>query len=87
MACKFQIKPKQHIELIFNRALHDISNYDAKYNGDSGGGDFTLEIFGSKFKGIIDVDNNIITVEITDKPFWIPCAIIESTAKSYIADI
>lgn len=87
MPCKFRIKPKQNIEETYQIALQEIKSFGVKYIGDHTGGKFDLEILGLRFKGIIQIEGNIILVEIIDKPLLIPCSIIESSTKDYVANL
>ncbi len=87
MACKFRIKPNQNIEETYQIALREIQRLGAKYVGDDTGGKFDLEIIGMRFKGIVKVLGKIIIVEILDKPLLIPCALIESSTKQYVANL
>ncbi len=68
-------------------ALQEIIKLGAKYDGDHTGGKFDLTIVGMRFKGFIEVRGSMIVVEILDKPMLIPCALIESSTKQYVANL
>lgn len=87
MPCKFRIKPNHNIEDTYAIALQEIIRLGAKYDGDQTGGKFDLTIIGMRFKGIITVQGNMILVEIVDKPLLMPCALIESSTKQYVANL
>lgn len=87
MPCKFRIRPTQDIDATYQIALREIKRFGAKYDGDETGGRFDLKILGLRFRGIARVEGDIIVVEITDKPILIPCSIIESSTKQYVADL
>jgi hypothetical protein len=84
MSCNFRIAPKQDINTVYQIALQEIERLGAKFKGDERGGSFELEILGMRFKGIIQVESNIIVVNLTDKPLLVPCSLIESSVKSYV---
>lgn len=84
MSCKFSLKPKQDLEATYRIALREIERFGARYNGDATGGSFELEILGMRFKGLIQVESNIIVVNLTDKPLLVPCSLIESSVKGYV---
>lgn len=84
MSCKFSLKPKQDLETTYRIALREIERLGAQYNGDATGGSFELEVLGMRFKGIVQVESNIIVVNLTDKPLLVPCSLIESSVKGYV---
>ena len=87
MSCKFTIKPKIDIKATYQIALKEIKRLGAKYEGDSTGGKFKIEIFGMRFKGLIGVEGDIIMVEITDKPLLMPASLIKTSVKRYVKDL
>ncbi len=87
MSFKFRIKPKHDIETTYQTALREIKRLGAKYKGDATGGEFKIEILGMRFKGNISVKDEIILVEITDKPLLVPSSLIEKSVKRYVADL
>ena len=87
MACNFSIISKQNIDQTYQIALREIEQFGAKYEGDATGGSFGVNILGMTFKGIVMVEGTVILVEITDKPLLVPCSFIESSVKSYMANL
>lgn len=87
MPCKFRIRPKQEIGDTYHVALREIKRFGAKYDGDETGGRFDLKILGLRFKGIARVEGNVIAVEIKEKPLLIPCSLIETSTKEYVANL
>jgi len=87
MPCNFKIKPKQDMAQTYQIALREIKRLNVQYIGDDEGGKFKLELLGMGFKGKIEVQGNYILVEIIDKPLLIPCSLIESSIKDYVANL
>ncbi|TDG34827.1 hypothetical protein EZJ43_16610 [Pedobacter changchengzhani] len=87
MACSFKIKPKYDIEQIYQIALREIKRFKVDYKGDDKGGNFKLKLFEMVFKGKIGIEGNYIVVQIIEKPFLIPCSLIETSIKKYVADL
>lgn len=39
------------------------------------------------FKGIVQVENDIIFVDVKEKPLLLPCSVIESGLKSHLSNM
>ncbi len=85
MGCKFNIECYGNIGEIYNQALKEIPNYDISLTGNSSGGNFKLVLLGGTFLGSYRVSGNIIHWEISKKPFYVSCFIIESFLRNYLS--
>jgi len=64
---------------LINKAKNAAANAGAYFNGDEHGGDFS----GKGVNGYYRVNGNIVEITITDKPFFAPWAMVESTIRSF----
>jgi len=84
MSCKFQTAYSGSIENVFKIALNELSAWHGQFDGDINGGSFSVNALGSSFQGKFFVKQNFIEWEISKKPFYIPCTIIENFVKTYV---
>lgn len=78
MACKFNLNFSGPAEAAVGKAKAAVESQNGVFNGDQNSGDFEVTVFGNMIKGNYHVVGQILSLEITDKPFFIPCATIES---------
>lgn len=78
MACNFNINFNGAIEATVDRARRVIENQNGIFNGDTNSGNFEVTLFGNTLKGNYTVEGQALSLEITDKPFFVPCSTIES---------
>ena len=71
--------------IIFTKAKNVVESQGGIFTGDAHSGNFTIEVFGNKIAGDYTMTGNDLTINITDKPFFVPCATIESMLKSKLA--
>ncbi len=70
---------------VFTKAKNVVESQGGIFTGDAHSGNFTIEVFGNKIAGDYTMTGNDLTINITDKPFFVPCATIESMLKSKLA--
>lgn len=78
MACKFNLNFNEPAESAVTKAKDAVESQNGTFNGDTNSGDFEVNVFGNNIKGNYVVSGQSLEVEITDKPFFVPCSMIES---------
>lgn len=85
MACDISIPFSDTPEAVLAKAKRAVESQGGAFNGDTSGGDFNVSVFGNKIVGDYTVTGQTMNIHITDKPFMVPCAAIESFLKNQIA--
>lgn len=85
MACDFSLPFSGSAEDVLAKAKKAVQNQGGSFNGDTAGGDFTVSVFGNKIAGNYTVSGQTLNINITDKPFMVPCSAIEGFLKNQIA--
>ncbi|MEO6819200.1 MAG: hypothetical protein ABI266_02905 [Ginsengibacter sp.] len=78
MACKFSLNFNEPAESAVIKAKDAVESQKGTFNGDTNSGDFELNVFGNNIKGNYFVEGQTLNIDITDKPFFVPCSMIES---------
>ena len=84
MGCKFITMTSKDINATFKFALSEAPNYNVEFNGDVNGGKFTLQIFGNRLSGNFRSLSNRIEWELTQKPIFIPCKVIQAFIQKHV---
>lgn len=82
--CNFKIAFTAPVEEINAKAKKFIEGQGGTLTGDLQSGSFKLSVFGNDIAGNYTVEGNEMAIEITEKPFLIPCNMIESALKSQL---
>lgn len=61
-----------------------ILNQHGVFLGDENTGEFSFSTMGFTFRGTYAIEGDLVSVEITDKPFLVTCKKIETEIKKYI---
>lgn len=78
MACKFSVNFNEPVESALLKAKNAIEGQSGIFNGNDHNGQFEVTVFGNHIKGNYTVETQVLNIEITDKPFFVPCSMIES---------
>lgn len=78
MACKFSLTFNESAETAVVKAKAAVESQSGTFNGDTNSGEFDVNVFGNNIKGKYFVSGQSLDIEITDKPFFVPCSMIES---------
>ena len=84
MACDFSIPFSGNAEDVLAKAKKAVQGQGGNFSGDTSRGDFDVSVFGNKIVGNYTVNGQTLDVNITDKPFMVPCSAIESFLKNQI---
>jgi len=81
MACKFKIPFTGSSEQILNRAQTAVEGQGGTFSGDESYGEFEVSVMGT-IKGCYTVMGNELDIDITSKPMFVSCGMIEGFLKS-----
>jgi len=84
MACDFSIPFSGSAEDVLAKAKKAVQNQGGNFEGDTTRGDFDVSVFGNKIIGNYNVSGQTLDINITDKPFIVPCSAIESFLKNQL---
>lgn len=87
MSCKFTIPFSEPAESAIQKAKSAIDSQNGTFNGDTNSGNFEVTVVGNDIKGNYTVTGQILHLEITDKPFFVPCSMIESFLAKQISTV
>ena len=74
MACDFSIPFSGSTEDVLAKAKKAVQSQGGDFTGDINRGDFNVSVFGNKIVGNYTVSGQTLNINITDKPFMIPCS-------------
>ncbi|MEO9020566.1 MAG: hypothetical protein ABI237_10545 [Ginsengibacter sp.] len=83
--CNFEFPFIEPAHIAVNKARTAVESQNGVFNGNENSGDFDVTIFGNTIKGIYTVSGQVLKLEITDKPFFVPCSMIESFLQKQIS--
>ena len=78
MSCKFSVNFSEPAESAVLKAKNAVESQSGTFNGDVNSGEFEVTVFGNNIKGNYTVSGQVLNIEITDKPFFVPCNMIET---------
>ncbi|MCY7292610.1 MAG: hypothetical protein LH615_10565 [Ferruginibacter sp.] len=81
-ACNFTIPFTKSVTEILEKAKKTIESQSGNFTGDENAGNFDVSIFGNTVIGSYLVNGQDLNIDITEKPFLVPCSMIESYLKN-----
>ena len=84
MACDFSIPFSGSADDVLGKARKAVEGQGGNFNGDTNRGDFQVSVFGNKIVGDYTVSGQTMQINITDKPFMVPCSAIEGFLKNQL---
>lgn len=84
-ACNFKLSFNESPLTAVTKAKAAVESQNGIFNGDEHSGNFEVTIFGNTIKGNYQVEGQILNLTITDKPFIVPCSMIESFLNKQIS--
>ena len=82
--CNFSIPFSGDPAGIVNRAKTAVMTQGGTFEGDDMAGNFSVTVFGNTIGGSYNVLPQMLNIVIDAKPFFVPCATIESFLKKQI---
>ena len=83
-ACNFTIPFTKPVNEILAKAKSTVESQDGTFTGDESSGNFNVNVFGNIVVGAYTVDGQNLQIDITEKPFLVPCSMIESFLKGQL---
>jgi hypothetical protein len=81
-ACSFTIPFTKPVNEILQKAKETVESQEGTFTGNETEGNFDVSVFGNTIVGNYTVAGNELTIHISDKPFLVPCNMIESFLSS-----
>ena len=85
MAYSFEIPFNDDPNSIINRARNTIQGAQGTFSGDTNTGEFAVPAKIGTVEGNYAIQNNVLRVTITKKPFIAPYSMIEDALRKYLA--
>lgn len=76
--CRFQFEFPGSGTVLVEKIRAKMTGSGGQFEGSDAVGRFSLPTPVGAFEGSYTIDKNTIWIEVTDKPFFIPCAAIEA---------
>ena len=76
-ACNFTISFSGSAEAILQKAKSTVESQGGSFTGDASAGNFNVSLFGNTIIGSYTVLVNNLNIIIEEKPFIVPCSVIE----------
>ncbi len=83
-ACNFTIPFTKSVTEVLEKAKKTVEAQNGNFTGDEQKGNFDVSIFGNTVIGSYEVINQELNIDITEKPFLVPCNMIENFLKSQL---
>jgi hypothetical protein len=81
-ACSFTVNFTKPVNEILEKAKETVQSQEGNFEGNDTEGRFDVTVFGNTIVGNYIVNGNELTIHISDKPFMVPCSMIESFLTS-----
>ncbi len=82
--CNFNIEFNEPIEGLIEKARTGITAKGGTFTGDTLSGSYAIQTKLGAIEGNYKVITGAVVFEITDKPFFVPCSIIEEELRKYL---
>jgi hypothetical protein len=82
--CSFSIPFSGSVTDIISAAQSGIAGAGGNFSGDVNGGEFSLSTFVGEIRGAYTVNGSALNIDITDKPMFLGCSMIEAELKKYL---
>jgi hypothetical protein len=84
-ACNFTVPFTKDTTEILDKAKKTVESQGGSFTGDTTAGNFNVSVFGNTIVGTYVVVGQSLNIDITDKPFLVPCSMIESFLKGQLS--
>jgi hypothetical protein len=75
--CKFTIPFSGSATEIVEKAKSTVQSQGGTFEGNEQNGSFKISLMSNTVSGFYEVEGNLLTMTITEKPMFVPCAAIE----------
>lgn len=84
MSCNFTIPFSRPLNDMVDKARRVVEEQGGQFTGDDQSGQFHVSIMGNTVAGSYRVEGQELQIEITEKPMFAPCSLIESYLKQQL---
>lgn len=84
MSCKFSVTINDTPQNILSKARAAIQSQNGVLTGNENEGSFEVNVLGNFIKGSYQIQGSQMHLEITDKPFFVPCSMIENMLQKQL---
>lgn len=84
MACDFSLPFSGNAENVLAKARKAVEGQGGNFTGNTSAGNFQVSVFGNNIVGNYTVNGQTLQINITDKPFMVPCSVIEGFLKNQL---
>lgn len=82
--CNFLAKYSGNIDDLLKNLSSKAAEHNVTWKGDTTKGEFQVTAMGNNVAGSYFVSGETISINISSKPFFLPCSVIETIVKKYI---
>ncbi len=82
--CRFEFDFNVSSETLVSRIRARVDGAGGSFVGSASDGTFHLPTPVGDFKGYYQISGSAILLEVTDKPFFVPCSAIEAKLHDYV---
>jgi hypothetical protein len=82
--CSFSIPFSGDVTDVLSKAQSGIAGAGGNFTGDVNNGEFSLSTFVGEITGTYTVIGSTLNIDITDKPMFLGCSMIEAELKKYL---
>jgi len=82
--CRFQFDFRGSAHALVDRVRAKMTAAGGRFDGSDTSGDFHLPTPVGAFEGAYSIDDNVIWIDVREKPFFVPCSAIESKLSDLI---
>ena len=83
-ACNFTIPFTKPVDEILAKAKSTVESQGGNFTGNTSSGNFDVSVFGNTVVGAYTVEGQELQIDIIEKPFLVPCSMIESFLKGQL---
>ena len=83
-SCTFSVPFTKNASDILSKAKQTVEGQGGTFTGNEQSGNFNVSVFGNTITGAYTVNGQNLDIVITDKPFMVPCSMIESYLKGQL---
>ena len=83
-ACNFNLPFTGNTETVLNKARQAVEGQGGVFTGNEQSGSFHLSVFGNPIAGTYMVAGQALEIQISEKPFLLPCSTIEGFLKAQL---
>jgi hypothetical protein len=84
MSCNFKLPFSGSADEVLNKARTAVQGQRGNFSGDTSTGNFDVTAFGNTIKGSYSIVGNELSIDIHDKPFFLPCITIEGFLRNQL---